>query len=239
MLLADETSTKVSTCNVPQILQNFESAAVQSPPLLPCPVLQGNKCTKKNEKLAVPAADESKDVSIVCTFMHCPLHCNKHPSLYDCSLKTSSPCSLGDETRHLENNWISLIQFYWITSTFIENRAKHNWFVAFQTNLQLFLHLISRTKHSCVKIIRYIVHSRFLACICVFEVRSKVCKIHCKVWNNSEFPGACGSESYIRFCVQEYDPKGETRKNHLTNNSVQKKFKEFNESDIEGNMWSS
>jgi hypothetical protein len=39
--------------------------------------------------------------------------------------------------------------------------------------------------------------------------------------------------------VQEYDPKGETRKNHLTNNSVQKKFKEFNESDIEGNMWSS
>lgn len=49
----------------------------------------------------------------------------------------------------------------------------------------------------------------------------------------------CYTESYIRFCVQEYDPKGESRKNHLTNNSVQKKFKEFCESDIEGNMWSS
>lgn len=30
----------------------------------------------------------------------------------------------------------------------------------------------------------------------------------------------CYKESYIRFCVQEYDPKGDSRKNHLTNNSV-------------------
>ena len=47
------------------------------------------------------------------------------------------------------------------------------------------------------------------------------------------------SECYVRFCVQEYDPKGESRKNHLTNNSVQKKYKEFENNEIEGSMWSS
>lgn len=49
----------------------------------------------------------------------------------------------------------------------------------------------------------------------------------------------CYRESYIRFCVQEYDPKGDTRKNHLTNNSVQKKYAEFADNEIDGNMWSS
>ena len=32
------------------------------------------------------------------------------------------------------------------------------------------------------------------------------------------------TDSYVRFCVAEYDPKADSRKNHLTNNSVQKKF---------------
>ena len=44
-------------------------------------------------------------------------------------------------------------------------------------------------------------------------------------------------EPYVRFCVAEYDPKGVSRKNHLTNNSVQKKFADFDNSDIDGNMW--
>ena len=47
------------------------------------------------------------------------------------------------------------------------------------------------------------------------------------------------SESYIRFCVQAYDKKADTRKNHLTNNSVQKKYAEFEDNEIDGNMWSS
>jgi len=49
----------------------------------------------------------------------------------------------------------------------------------------------------------------------------------------------CYNECYVRFCVQEYDPKADSRKNHLTNNSVQKKFAEFGDNEIEGNMWSS
>ena len=48
----------------------------------------------------------------------------------------------------------------------------------------------------------------------------------------------CYKESYIRFCVAEYDPKGESRKNHLTNNSVQKKYADFADAE-DGNMWSS
>lgn len=48
----------------------------------------------------------------------------------------------------------------------------------------------------------------------------------------------CYKESYVRFCVQAYDPKGDSRKNHLTNNSVQKKYAEFDDNEIEGNMWS-
>ena len=44
-------------------------------------------------------------------------------------------------------------------------------------------------------------------------------------------------EPYIRFCVAEYDPKADSRKNHLTNNSVQKKFGDFENSEIDGNMW--
>lgn len=39
--------------------------------------------------------------------------------------------------------------------------------------------------------------------------------------------------------MQDYDPKGESRKNHLTNNSVQKKYKEFENNEIDGSMWSS
>jgi len=46
----------------------------------------------------------------------------------------------------------------------------------------------------------------------------------------------CYRESYVRFCVQEYDSKSDTRKNHLTNNSVQKKYAEMSETD--GLMWS-
>lgn len=49
----------------------------------------------------------------------------------------------------------------------------------------------------------------------------------------------CYKESYVRFCVQEYDPKGDSRKNHLTNNSVQKKYADFADAEIDGNMWSS
>ena len=46
-------------------------------------------------------------------------------------------------------------------------------------------------------------------------------------------------ESYIRFCVTEYDAKSDKRKNHLTNNSVQKKYGEFENGEIDGYMWSS
>mmetsp|Transcript_3502 Transcript_3502/g.5971 ORF Transcript_3502/g.5971 Transcript_3502/m.5971 type:complete len:669 (+) Transcript_3502:853-2859(+) len=46
-------------------------------------------------------------------------------------------------------------------------------------------------------------------------------------------------DSYVRFCVQRYDAKSESRKNHLTNNSVQKKYADFKDSEIDGNMWSS
>jgi len=46
-------------------------------------------------------------------------------------------------------------------------------------------------------------------------------------------------ESYVRFCVATYDKKADTRKNHLTNNSVQRKYADFEGSEIEGNMWSS
>ena len=49
----------------------------------------------------------------------------------------------------------------------------------------------------------------------------------------------CYKESYVRFCVQEYDPKGDSRKNHLTNNSVQKKYADSADAEIDGNMWSS
>ena len=49
----------------------------------------------------------------------------------------------------------------------------------------------------------------------------------------------CFSDSYIRFCVGSYDKNADTRKNHLTNNSVQKKYAEFEDNEIDGNMWSS
>lgn len=49
----------------------------------------------------------------------------------------------------------------------------------------------------------------------------------------------CYKESYIRFCVADYDPTCDKRKNHLTNNSVQKKYAEFEDNEIDGNMWSS
>ena len=48
----------------------------------------------------------------------------------------------------------------------------------------------------------------------------------------------CYRESYIRFTVTEYDRKDNSRKNHLTNNSVQKKYGEFENND-NGYMWSS
>ena len=48
----------------------------------------------------------------------------------------------------------------------------------------------------------------------------------------------CYKDSYVRFCATEYDPTKDSRKNHLTNNSVVKKFSEFDD-EIEGNMWSS
>ena len=44
-------------------------------------------------------------------------------------------------------------------------------------------------------------------------------------------------ECYVRFCVADYDPNSEKRKNHLTNNSVQKKFADFENNDIDGNMY--
>lgn len=44
-------------------------------------------------------------------------------------------------------------------------------------------------------------------------------------------------ESYLRFCAEEYNMDNVHNKFvHLTNNSIQKYSKEFNKSDIEGNM---
>lgn len=44
-------------------------------------------------------------------------------------------------------------------------------------------------------------------------------------------------ESYLRFCAEPYDMDNVgNRFMHLTNNSIQKYSKEFNKSEIEGNM---
>lgn len=49
----------------------------------------------------------------------------------------------------------------------------------------------------------------------------------------------CYRDSYIRFCVSEYDKKSDKRRNHLTNHSVQKKYMDEEDLEGDGNMWSS
>lgn len=45
-------------------------------------------------------------------------------------------------------------------------------------------------------------------------------------------------ECYLRFTAEEYDPKDlENKMSHLTNNSIQKKGENYNNSEIEENMW--
>jgi tubulin monoglycylase TTLL3/8 len=45
-------------------------------------------------------------------------------------------------------------------------------------------------------------------------------------------------ECYLRFCTEEYNTENVANKFvHLTNNAIQKHSPEFNNTDIEGNMW--
>ena len=70
------------------------SGSVGLPPPV-CAVSQGNICTKKDAKSAVPVADDMPYVSIFFSCMQfSKILPAKYPSMSVCRFKTSFPCSL-------------------------------------------------------------------------------------------------------------------------------------------------